>query len=165
MKKILMILFAIVVVAINIGCDQVSKEYARKHFKDKPDIAIAKNMFVITYAENNGGFLSLGSNIHKSIKPIIMIIIPVIVLALVLVFIFIGKNIATLELFLLCNIVGGGMSNVYDRIIHNGYVTDFLNVGIGNIRTGVFNIADMAILFGLIILVIIQFTRKGTPNK
>ncbi|MEI7542840.1 MAG: signal peptidase II [bacterium] len=164
MKKILMILFAIVVIAVNIGCDQVSKEYARTHFKDKPDISIANHLFVITYAENNGGFLSVGSNIDKSIKPIIMIIVPVIVLALVLIFLFVAKNISTLELFLLCNIVGGGMSNIYDRIIHNGYVTDFLNVGIGNIRTGVFNIADMAILFGLIGLVIIQFTKKGTPN-
>jgi signal peptidase II len=31
-------------------------------------------------------------------------------------------------------------------------VTDFLNVGIGNLRTGIFNIADMAIMTGALLL-------------
>jgi signal peptidase II len=48
-------------------------------------------------------------------------------------------------------IVGGGVSNLIDRLRYGGYVVDFLNVGIGSLRTGIFNVADMAIMAGVII--------------
>ena len=40
-----------------------------------------------------------------------------------------------------------------DRILHDGTVVDFLNVGIGRIRTGIFNIADVAIMGGAVLLI------------
>ena len=43
------------------------------------------------------------------------------------------------------------MSNLIDRLRYGGYVVDFLNVGIGSLRTGIFNVADMAIMAGVII--------------
>lgn len=45
-------------------------------------------------------------------------------------------------------LVGGGVSNLLDRIIH-GTVIDFMNVGIGPLRTGIFDVADMAIMLGV----------------
>ena len=160
MKKIILILMALVVIAANVGCDQASKEYARKHFKGKPNISIGKDLLIIVYAENSGGFLSLGARIKQPYKSLVMIIVPVFAIALAMIFILTGKYLTKLELFLLCSVLGGGISNIYDRVMHNGYVTDFLNVGIGPIRTGIFNLADMTILFGLIVLVIIQALKK-----
>jgi len=49
-------------------------------------------------------------------------------------------------------IVSGGLSNFIDRIIYNGVVVDFLNIGIGNFRTGILNIADIAITLGIILM-------------
>ena len=49
--------------------------------------------------------------------------------------------------------VAGGASNLVDRITY-GTVIDFMNAGIGPLRTGVFNVADMAIMLGAGILVI-----------
>ena len=44
------------------------------------------------------------------------------------------------------------MGNVIDRLTHeNGHVVDFLFIDLGFARTGVFNIADMAIVLGVII--------------
>jgi signal peptidase II len=40
------------------------------------------------------------------------------------------------------------MSNLADRMAI-GSVIDFLNVGIGPVRTGIFNVADMAIMAGI----------------
>jgi signal peptidase II len=45
-------------------------------------------------------------------------------------------------------IVGGGMGNLIDRIINNFFVIDFLNFGIGSLRTGILNIADISVTFG-----------------
>jgi signal peptidase II len=49
--------------------------------------------------------------------------------------------------------VAGGASNLLDRILY-GTVIDFMNVGIGPLRTGIFNVADMAIMLGAGILVL-----------
>jgi signal peptidase II len=39
-----------------------------------------------------------------------------------------------------------------DRIVH-GTVVDFVSVGVGSLRTGIFNVADVAILAGLFMLI------------
>ena len=61
-------------------------------------------------------------------------------------------------------IAGGGTSNLLDRIMDGGRVTDFLNVGIGSLRTGIFNFADMAILAGAI-LVIVSYIAPPTQSS
>ena len=47
----------------------------------------------------------------------------------------------------------GGVSNVLDRITR-GTVVDFMTVGVSHVRTGVFNVADVAILAGICMFVI-----------
>jgi signal peptidase II len=49
--------------------------------------------------------------------------------------------------------VSGGASNWIDRVIH-GRVVDFLNVGVGPLRTGIFNVADVAIMAGAGLIVL-----------
>jgi signal peptidase II len=55
---------------------------------------------------------------------------------------FAGPSSVGLVLF-----VAGGVSNWVDRLVR-GSVVDFLNVGVGPLRTGVFNVADVAIMVG-----------------
>ena len=45
-------------------------------------------------------------------------------------------------------VLGGGFSNLLDRMLKSGAVADFMNIGIGNVRTGIFNLADVAIMVG-----------------
>ena len=47
-------------------------------------------------------------------------------------------------------IIGGGVGNLLDRLFHDGHVIDFLRIGVGGLRTGLFNLADAAIVLGLI---------------
>jgi signal peptidase II len=61
---------------------------------------------------------------------------------------------ATICLSLVC---AGGLSNLIDRVAYDGRVIDFLNVGIGSLRTGIFNVADMAITFGAILMLLESF--------
>lgn len=58
---------------------------------------------------------------------------------------------------------GGGISNLADRVRY-GAVVDFLNVGIGPVRTGIFNVADMAILLGLAFLLTRTRTKPGVDH-
>jgi signal peptidase II len=42
------------------------------------------------------------------------------------------------------------MSNLIDRVARQGFVTDFILVHIGSLRTGIFNLADLAIVTGVV---------------
>jgi len=55
------------------------------------------------------------------------------------------------------------MGNLIDRVWNNGLVTDFINVGIGPVRTGVFNVADLAVTFGAIAVGYLFLQRKRCP--
>ena len=56
----------------------------------------------------------------------------------------------TLPLVAVGLIAGGGLSNWIDRLAHGGFVTDFLSVGFGPVRTGIFNLADVAVVAGVV---------------
>ena len=49
-------------------------------------------------------------------------------------------------------VAGGGIGNLVDRVMKQT-VTDFINMGFGSLRTGIFNVADMAIMLALFLLV------------
>jgi signal peptidase II len=49
--------------------------------------------------------------------------------------------------------LAGGASNLLDRIMH-GTVVDFMNVGVGSLRTGIFNVADVALMIGVALMIL-----------
>jgi signal peptidase II len=57
-------------------------------------------------------------------------------------------------------IIGGGIGNLIDRIVHDS-VTDFFQIRLGFFRTGIFNIADLAVTNGVFIL----FLQIGRGKK
>ena len=63
-------------------------------------------------------------------------------------------------------VFAGGASNFFDRVTNNGAVVDFLNLGVGSIRTGIFNIADVAIMMGGAVVIFYSFKHDDrTKNK
>ena len=55
--------------------------------------------------------------------------------------------------------VAGGASNLADRLAR-GTVTDFINVGVGSLRTGIFNVADVAIMLGAALVAFGSFRSR-----
>jgi signal peptidase II len=51
-------------------------------------------------------------------------------------------------------LAGGGAGNLWDRLATGGYVIDFLNAGVGPVRTGIFNVADVALMAGALLLLL-----------
>lgn len=51
-------------------------------------------------------------------------------------------------------VLSGGLGNLVDRIMNDGRVIDFMNIGIGGFRTGIFNVADVCITVGVVLLVL-----------
>lgn len=75
-------------------------------------------------------------------------------------FLVLKRNMPLLRFISLVYVLSGGVGNLIDRVSNNGLVTDFINLGIGPIRTGVFNVADIAITFGAIAIFLLAFKRE-----
>ena len=79
-NKTKFIAVAIIIILLNISFDQVTKEYARQNYKGQGTIQVVSDIFIIHYAENDGAFLSLGSDLREPYKTLMLTIIPAIFL-------------------------------------------------------------------------------------
>jgi signal peptidase II len=149
LKRIQMIL---VICLISVGIDQSTKWYASEYLPRFEMSSYWGDVLRIGYAENTGAFLGLGSNMSDSAKFWIFVCAVGLILSALLIYILKTKTQTIYGLTSLTFIFSGGISNFYDRALNNGAVIDFLNVGIGSLRTGIFNVADMAIMLGVFLL-------------
>ncbi|MEO8316675.1 MAG: signal peptidase II [Pseudomonadota bacterium] len=147
-----------------VGCDQVTKTAARTHLSDGPTITFLHDTVRLTYAENVGAFLSLGESLPKQARAALFQGgVGLIVLALVGAALF-WRGLARFEIAALALLGASGLGNLIDRLLYDGRVTDFLNLGIGQVRTGVFNVADVVGVLGVIVLLVLR-SVASPPNK
>lgn len=142
----------ILIIAINIIIDQISKVWVRSSFSYGEIKQIVGDTFIMQYVENKGAFLGLGSDMNDTLRLILLLILPTLVLGYLIYYLITNKALDKLSLFAFCCIAGGGISNVFDRIVRN-QVTDYFYIYFNDtIKTGIFNIADMSVTFGMLIL-------------
>lgn len=154
-------LFCIISVAF-ISCDRVTKNLAKTHLMNHPDISYLHNTFRLEYAENTGAALSLGDGLPKAASFWLLSMVPLAVMLALLVYMLRNLNkLNTLKMVALALVFAGGMGNIIDRIFFDRHVTDFMNVGILSLRTGIFNVADMAVTAGAICLLIASWERRA----
>jgi|SRR5712671_2700721 len=135
-----------------IGGDQVTKWIAKTHLQSGATQSFLGDTVRLQLAHNYGAFLSLGDSLPANWRQVIWSGGVGCVLLAILGFSLFAKSLERSLLLALALIFAGGASNLYDRIAYDGYVIDFLNVGVGWLRTGIFNVADMGITTGALIV-------------
>ena len=132
--------------------DQATKLVAVEYLHGRGIISLFGDTLRLLLAENHGGFLSLGASLPPGVRSLIFLLLTSIFLAGFTLFTLFDKSSTPVILASSALIIGGGIGNLLDRLFRQGAVVDFVNVGIGGLRTGIFNVADMAVLFGCIFL-------------
>jgi signal peptidase II len=150
-KRIVRNLIIIMLLGTTIGCDQVSKIIVRNHVAEYERIGLIAHYFTLTKVENTGAFLSLGQTLPPPLKLLLLVILPLLALGFSLVYLFFKTTLSSRRMVGICFIIGGGIGNIYDRMAY-GSVTDFLHIDLGIVQTGIFNIADVAVMAGIILL-------------
>lgn len=158
-KKSIKLLLLALILLLNVGCDQVSKNIVRQKIDFHENISLFKNYITLTKVENTGAFLSAGSNLPDFARIILLNIFPVVILSYGLFYLFTKTNLPRWFQIGLCFLIGGGIGNIYDRI-RFGSVTDFLHIDFVIFRTGIFNFADVSVMVGIGILFIQSFHKK-----
>ena len=134
------------------GCDQATKHLARTELSQWRSSPFAGGLVELTLAENPGTFLSLGASLPEPIRHGLLTIGIGIGLTCLLAYLIRAATLRWTSFLALTLVWAGGMSNLVDRFARKGLVTDFILLRVGPIHTGIFNVADLAIVAGLIML-------------
>tara|TARA_A100001011_G_scaffold386820_1_gene463455 strand:+ start:47942 stop:48427 length:486 start_codon:yes stop_codon:yes gene_type:complete len=147
-------------IILSIFFDQYSKFWIRNNIESYNEIELIGSFFTLIRVENSGAFLGMGSELSYIPKLILLIIFPVLVLVAVSIYTYVDKKLDNLSLVGFSLIIGGGVANIFDRIVY-GSVTDFLFINFGSfLKTGIFNIADLSVTTGMILILIASFKKS-----
>ncbi|MFT5166697.1 MAG: signal peptidase II [Saprospiraceae bacterium] len=158
------IAFVLITLIVNILLDQWTKGIAIEKLMGEPSTYYMNDLFVLTFVENDGAFLSLGSDLNPTLQLVLLKALPVLMLSLLTFYTFFSKELNRYQILALSFILGGGISNIYDRLLF-GKVVDFMNMGIGSLRTGIFNFADVSIMVGIGIFLFSNLLMKKKKEE
>ena len=136
-----------------VGCDQTTKYTVRELLPPDATVSLVNDAIRFQYTENKGAFMSVGASLSDGTRFWVFTVSVCLVLAMLFLYLVSSKTLALPPVIAISLILGGGVSNLIDRFVHKGVVIDYLNIGIGSLRTGTFNVADVAIFAGVGLLV------------
>jgi signal peptidase II len=147
-----------------VGCDQATKSIAVSHLPAMKTFSYLGDTLRLQLSYNRGAFLSMGHSLPDFLRHSIFTVGTCFILLGGLIFALSSKSSTFYMILAISLFIAGGVGNLIDRILRDGTVVDFLNVGIGPLRTGIFNIADVAIMGGAALLFFTTL-RKQKENR
>ena len=149
-------LITTIIAVILIAVDRITKNWAAQALASG-DIAVIDKVLYFRYTENTGVAFSMFSD-----NRWVLVGITSVMLIVALAFFLSGKIKDKLELFALSLIIAGGVGNLIDRL-SLGYVIDFIDMRI--INFAIFNVADMCITIGAILVCIAAFAAEKREKR
>ncbi len=152
-RSVVRLILVLALVLVNISCDQVSKEAVRDRISENEYIHVIEDMFILTKVENVGAAMSLGSGLSPGLKTVILKILPLCLILVMFVVVLVRKEMSQWSTIGWAFIIGGGIGNIYDRLLYDS-VTDFMYIDLGaGFHTGIFNMADVSVVVGTLLVV------------
>ena len=137
-----------------VGCDHAAKHVATQWLADSGGVALLGGVVRFQLVANPGAFLSLGENLPEALRHLVLIgFVPLMLVALGWLLLR-SPHVTRAQVVAFGLVAGGGIANWLDRVRDDGAVTDFVSLGLGPLRTGIFNVADLAIVAGLFVFLL-----------
>lgn len=134
--------------------DIISKRIVISFIELGRSVIVIPSFFSLTYVRNDGVAFSLLSGRVSAIILFSIIVIGII-------YYFLKKGVSSkLEGICYSMVLGGALGNLLDRIIY-GYVIDFFDFTLFGYSFAIFNVADILIVVGVFMLVILEFRKGG----
>jgi signal peptidase II len=143
--------FAFVLVAC-VGCDHAAKQVAIQLLAEGRGLSLLGGVVQLQLVANPGAFLSLGAGLPEALRHFLLIGLVPLALLVVCWLIWRSPGASRAQAAALGLVAGGGLANWIDRVADDGAVTDYVSLGLGALRTGIFNLADVAIVAGVLLL-------------
>ncbi|MFI5319469.1 MAG: signal peptidase II [Myxococcota bacterium] len=150
------------VALLTAGCDHAVKHAARAALESGATHAFIGDAVRFQLTHNTGGFLSLGARLPPALRDAFFLFAAPLGVAILAAGAFRSAARSRPALAGLALLCGGGLANWLDRVLNAGAVTDFVSLGVGPLRTGIFNLADVAIMAGAALLLL---PIRETPRE
>lgn len=151
-------MFYFAVTAVVVILDQVSKRLMWEAFRQSGSVDLLDGYLRITLSKNSGAVMGILSGSRP-----ILLTATIISIGALIVFAYKMRYAPFLKRLCLGLILGGAFGNLIDRIA-TGEVIDFIDMGIGKYRWPTYNVADIAVTIGAVIL-IAGFMRASDGGK
>ena len=147
---------SLIIVLIVFLLDRVSKYIILKLSQPLGELNISITSFLnFQLIWNNGiafGLFSFEQDFYYNLFTLLIITITAII-------IWLSYKADGLEKISYLMIIGGSLGNIFDRIFYSS-VPDFIDISINNFHWFIFNVADIFITIGVILLIILEFFKK-----
>jgi signal peptidase II len=145
--------------AATVVLDRLTKLWAEAALAGRGRLSWLGDTVRLELVHNTGAFLGLGSRLAPGVRTALFVAGVAVITAGALWAALRARGTTRAQVAALALLGGGGLGNLWDRVA-SGAVTDFANLGLGWLRTGVFNVADVAIMAGVVVL---AWPRRAVP--
>lgn len=146
------------IISIVIGIAIIVSDQLTKMALINKNITLIPNLMEFTYTKNTGAAFGIGSN-----NIIMVIIVNVIILGFIIKFLKDNSKKVDFPIIIsLVLILSGAIGNLIDRLFR-GFVIDFIDINVLNFPN--FNIADISIVLGIFVLIIVITKSIIMENK
>jgi len=141
-----------------LGCDVGTKELATRELRGEPPLSVAGDVVQLRYAENRDvGFSLLRSIDEPTRYRLLLAVVPLVMLGLCVLWYRRRREAPLLEHLAFGALLAGALGNYLDRLFR-GFVVDFVALP----HYPVFNVADVAIVLGIALMLFAQ--RRAAPT-
>lgn len=166
MRKLYPLILIVIVVTTSIGCDQLTKDLARDRLQHAAPVTLVDDLIHLVYAENAGIAFGIGSGLSGGLRFWLFTVGIVAVITAIGAVAYHRRDQGPVFLSGVTLLMAGGVSNLLDRLLNDGHVIDFVVLNIGPMRTIVFNIADVLVCVGAVVLVWSAIrARRGAGDR
>jgi signal peptidase II len=156
---------ALALVICCVGCDQAAKRIATETLRGTPPQSYLGDTVRLQYAVNPGGFLSLGAGLNPHVRMAAFLVLNAAFLAGIAWLLVARWSMHPGRFIAVVLLLAGGLGNLIDRVLEGGHVIDFINLGLGPVRTGIFNVADVALMAGALLLVLCAYRGEDSAGS
>ena len=154
MKKYLPLPLVLLVLLCCVGCDQAVKAIAKGALASSPPLLLLDGAVRLQYTENPGAFLRLGAELPAGLRFLLGVVLVGATQLALLAFLLRTRTLSTWQRIGFSLFLAGGLGNWLDRLLNEGRVIDFVSLGVGGLHTGIFNVADVAITAGILMVLV-----------
>jgi len=149
------------IVCLCIAADLGSKAVVRATLADAPAQYYLHGWLRLSYWENAGTVMSLGDELPRALRYQAFTVGAAMFAAALIAFIVLSARLTPTGVTAGSLIAGGSLSNVIDRLLHEGRALDFINIVMTPLHLMIFNLADVALALGMVMLLYLALRRPA----
>jgi signal peptidase II len=152
------------IIVLSILADHAVKWLAKAYLLPAGRITLLGGLVRLEYSENIGALLSLGAGLSDALRFWLLIVFVGVFLTIALAFALWTRELTTAQTVGFALFIGGGLGNWIDRVFNEGRVADFVVLGFPRLHTGVFNLADVWVVAGILVLLVFTPKEERKPQ-